>query len=253
MCRADGRPSAESLSSAVSDLYRANGFWRYQRCEFMTVPFYKRALDSFSDDIIVRIEQTGDGRGWQAVLDVGLWRFNGDPDFAVIDLMRDAAVNRCAKAIRDDAAGIGPYAPHTLLSPSGYDFHHRLCRHWATKEYLRDLGHDPNQFVLDVDACLEQPDRWRLKGSFLDWSRESRVFEAGFRLALVDLQAAVQVGNNRDEAVESFWHTMETAKAGLKRTRATEETWALVDARLTEALGEFGQPSVTGGWHAAQR
>jgi len=171
------------------------------------------------------------------VLDVGLWRFNGDPEFGVTDIDRNAAIRRCARAIRDDATGVGKHAQHSLLSPTSYDFRNRLCRHWAIKAYLHDLGHDPNQFVLEVDACLDQCDRWRLKGGFLDWSKESRLFEAGFRLALVELQAALQAGADREKSVASFWQSMGTVSAGLKRTRAIEETWALVDARLSTALG----------------
>jgi len=212
---------------------------------FMTVPFHERSLDSFSDDIIVRVEAAGDERRWRATLDVGLWRFNGDPEFAAIETSREMAIRSCAQAIRSDAAGIGKQAPHTLLLSGGYDFHHRLCRHWAVKEHLRDLGRDPNQFVLDVDACLEQGDRWRLKGGFLDWSRESRIFEAGFRLAVIDLQAALTSGVATGRAIEAFWQAMGIVKANLKRTQATKETWRLVDRRLAEALRNPDDRSTT--------
>lgn len=206
----------------------------------MTVPFHERTLDSFADDIIVRVQPSGDGNRWHAALDVGLWRFNGDPGFTTTDPDRDDAVGRCARAIRDDAMGIGKYAPHTLLSPKGYDFRFRLCRHWATKEHLRNLGQDPNQFVLEVDACLEQRDRWKLKGSILDWSKESRLFEAGFRVALAELKAALDGGADVAESVECLKASMHAVKADLKRTQATSETWELLDARVAEALEAMG-------------
>ncbi|MFO1027771.1 MAG: hypothetical protein U1E70_21550 [Acetobacteraceae bacterium] len=205
----------------------------------MTVPFDERTLDSFADEIIVRAEPAADGR-WRAVLDVGLWRFNGDPEFASTDTSREAAVARCAQTIRDDARGIGRYAPHTLLSPKGYDFRFRLCRHWVTKEHLRDLGHDPNQYVLDVDTCLERGDRWKLKGGFLDWSKESRLFEAGYRVALADLQASLRRGADLGEAVEVLWDTMAVVKTNLKRTLATEETWDLLHVRVAAAVEAMG-------------
>lgn len=39
----------------------------------------------------------------------------------------------CATKIRNDAKGIGKFAPHSALLP-GYELHFVLMAHWAAKE-----------------------------------------------------------------------------------------------------------------------
>ncbi len=101
------------------------------------VPFYERTLDSFSDEVITRtLPPSKDPHSvWYAVLDVGPSRDVGDPDFATGAKTRTEAVARAAKIIRDDARGIGKYAPHAILT--GYDLKWRLMKHWADKEMKR--------------------------------------------------------------------------------------------------------------------
>lgn len=97
------------------------------------VPYYKRTLDSFADEIITSAIRSGDGRRWYAVIDVGPKRWVSDPDFSRCGATRQEAQRQCAQAIRNDARGIGKYAPHSLLR-DGYDLHFRLMKHWAEKE-----------------------------------------------------------------------------------------------------------------------
>ncbi len=101
-------------------------------------PFYKRTLDSFADDVITRSRPSSDGRGWYASLDVGPDSQVSDPDFCRYAKTQAAAIALCAAAIRSDAQGIGPYAPHRCFSD--YDLHFRLMKHWAAKEQLRQAA-----------------------------------------------------------------------------------------------------------------
>jgi hypothetical protein len=93
--------------------------------------FYERTLGSFTDEIITSVRQGNDNQLWYAVLDVGPVSYPSDPDFSTCATTREAAVARCARKIRDDAIGLGKYAPHDILT--GYALHWRLMKHWAEK------------------------------------------------------------------------------------------------------------------------
>jgi hypothetical protein len=96
-------------------------------------PFYKRTLASFDDQIITRTSKAKDGKGWYASLDNGGTYWN-DPDFTSYAVIETDAVALCAKVIREDARGIGKYAPHSLLIEGSYSFHFRLCKYLVEKE-----------------------------------------------------------------------------------------------------------------------
>lgn len=93
----------------------------------------QRTLDSFADHIITRASRGKDSGLWYAVLDVPLPGYVADPDFSTCCRTKAEAVAACAKKIREDAKGIGKYAPHDLVTPS-YDLHYRLMPHWEAKE-----------------------------------------------------------------------------------------------------------------------
>ena len=95
-------------------------------------PYYERSLDSFADDVITSVRPGRNGL-WYAVLDVGPNHYPGDPDFSTCCDSNARAIAECAKKIRNDAKGVGKYAPHSILV-TPYDFHFRLAKHWASKE-----------------------------------------------------------------------------------------------------------------------
>lgn len=95
------------------------------------LPFYKRTLDSYDDATITRVSPSG--KGYYAALDWGEKSYPGDPDFATYGRTREEAIALAAKSIREDARGIGKFAPHSCLVP-GHDLHFRLMKHWADKE-----------------------------------------------------------------------------------------------------------------------
>lgn len=103
----------------------------------MNTPYYERTLDSFADSIITRVHRNESRTGWYACLDVGPESYVSDPDFSTYAATRKEAIRLCAEAIRQDAKGIGKYAPHSLLVPGDYDLHFRLMKHWAKKESRR--------------------------------------------------------------------------------------------------------------------
>jgi hypothetical protein len=99
------------------------------------VPFHERTLDSFSDETITRAWPSKETENlWYAVLDVGPMRNVSDPDFSTAAKTREEAIAKAARKIRDDARGIGKYAPHAILRPGSYDLRWRLMKHWADKE-----------------------------------------------------------------------------------------------------------------------
>lgn len=100
----------------------------------MSLPFYERSLDSFSDETITHVHPSDSGVLWYATLDASPQaRWPGSPDFSRCAGSREAAIEACARAIRDDAQGIGKYAPHTILT--GYGLF-QLRRHWEKKEIV---------------------------------------------------------------------------------------------------------------------
>lgn len=93
-------------------------------------PYYQRSLDDFPDDIIVRVRYIESTKLWYAVLNTPNTRAGrAMPDFAGCAKTQEVAIRNCARAIRDDAKGIGKYAPHSCFV--GYDLHWILCKYWA--------------------------------------------------------------------------------------------------------------------------
>jgi hypothetical protein len=210
-------------------------------------PFYKRTLDSFADDVITRQRPRADG-GWHAVLDTGVTRQVSDPDFSPsgYGATREEAARRCARAIRDDASGIGKFAPHSVLE-DGYDLRWRLMRHWDKKERMAAVGLDPNEVM--ADACGMDVDRWKLKGAYLEWSRDTRRLEFDFRLLLAEaVHAVAEGGADPGETREALAAAVRAAYAeGSWRTSAGEDTWALMDERIESAFDMPGAgPSAPG-------
>lgn len=102
------------------------------------VPYFDRTLSSFEDEIITKVRLSQDRKGWYASLDVGPACYVSDPDFSTYAESREEAVRRCAVKIRQDALGIGQYAPHRCFE--WYDLHYRLMKHWAAKECSRQAA-----------------------------------------------------------------------------------------------------------------
>ena len=86
-------------------------------------------LDKFPDHIITRTSQSKASGLWYAVLNLPpnsrSWL-----DFSTCAPTEDEARNACAQRIRDDANGIGKYAPHQELT--GYSLHHQLTPYWLS-------------------------------------------------------------------------------------------------------------------------
>jgi hypothetical protein len=152
-----------------------------------TVPFYERTLDSFADDIITRVrqEEPREGRetGWYAVIDFGVVSQVSDPDFSGYGATREEAIRRTAKSIRNDAAGIGKYAPHSCFR-DGYDLRWRLMKHWDVKERLALAGVD---YPSIRQACHDASgdDRWQVQSaskheSYFHRRDKNRVYELAF-------------------------------------------------------------------------
>lgn len=99
------------------------------------VPYFDRTLESFADETITKARPSQDRKGWYATLDVGPTSYVSDPDFSSYAETREAAIRLCATKIRQDAQGIGKYAPHRCLT--GYDLHYRLMEYWVNKERTR--------------------------------------------------------------------------------------------------------------------
>lgn len=113
-------------------------------------PFYKRTLDSFADEVIARayyvpLDDEGRGGYYAAVLRTPQHKLT-DPDFRSFGKTAEQAAAACAKKIRA-AQREGKYE-HTLR-PDGYDFHFRLCKHWAEYEQLlKQQGEERWQLLL---------------------------------------------------------------------------------------------------------
>lgn len=204
------------------------------------VPFYDRTLDSFADDIITHQSRRKDG-SWHAALDCSFRNWVSDPDFgsAGYGKTKEDAARNCARAIRDDAKGIGKYAPHSLLV-SSYDLHYRLMRHWERKERFQRVGVDPTEMMAVAYQATDH-DQWKLKGDWVNWVEDTRSLEFIFQLHLAEAVYAI-----RNQSLD-----VENAKAiigeGVKeefklvswRTGPSEVTWSNMDTRIDESLAEF--------------
>ncbi|TLX16251.1 hypothetical protein [Rhizobium sp. MHM7A] len=199
-------------------------------------PFYKRTLDSFADHIITRARRYGDG--FHAVLDCGFDSYVGDPDFSPhgYGKTKEEAARRSAAAIRNDAIGIGKFAPHSLLVP-GYELNFRLMKHWDMKERFEKVGLDPNEMYFIADDAANNS-KWELDGHHLAVWTEKRLLEFVFRLNMAEVAAEVQAGDLgldavRDEVVKRVKDNREN---GRHRTRPTDATWRRMDQRIDEYL-----------------
>lgn len=103
------------------------------------VPYRQRTLESFADDVITTSHRGESGRYWYAKLDVGPQKQVSDPDFSQCAESEEEARAKCARTIRDDARGIGKYAPHSILVDG---LQSRLLKHWVQKEIeMRTSAH----------------------------------------------------------------------------------------------------------------
>ncbi|WP_315921507.1 hypothetical protein [Mesorhizobium sp. SP-1A] len=200
-------------------------------------PFYKRTLDSFADHIITRQRQRKDGN-WHAVLDCSFDDQVSDPDFSPYGYgaTREQAAERCAHAIRQDAIGIGKFAPHSVLK-DGYDLHFRLMRHWEKKERLEAAGVDL------VEATSRAHDAfavWNLNGEWLNKVKQTRTFDFDVQLAIAEMMvqlreyASLDPDEAKIKAVTEF--KAKFANEVGWRVRATDETWAELDRQFDEAI-----------------
>ncbi len=198
-------------------------------------PFYKRTLDSFADHIITRTRAYNGG--YHAVLDCGFNTYVSDPDFSPHGYGKtmEEAASRSATAIRNDAVGIGKYAPHALLVP-GYDLHFRLMKHWDMKERLEKLGIDPNEAFRAANS--ENLGSWSLHGEFINVCKERRLLEFVFGLHMAEVSAEVRDGNLEHDVARD--EILKRMKAHLDdvghRSRPTVETWQHMDQRIEEHL-----------------
>ncbi len=201
------------------------------------VPYYQRTLDSFADHIITKAWPRKDG-SWHAVLDCSFKTSVSDPDFSPYGYGKDAAeaAAKSAKAIRNDAIGIGKFAPHSVLRADRYDLHFRLMRHWERKERFEAVGINPNDMIRHAAAA--NWDDWNLEGEWLDCSSDVRTREFCFQLYIAETMFAVREGNlELGLAKETIINAMKAEAVDVGyRTRPTEATWARVNDRIDSAI-----------------
>ena len=201
------------------------------------IPFYKRTLDSFADHIITRQRQRKDGN-WHAVLDCSFDDQVSDPDFGPdgYGASREQAAERCAHAIRQDAIGIGKFAPHSVLE-DGYDLHFRLMRHWEKKERLEAAGVDLVEATARADDAFSV---WKLDGEWLNKVKQTRTFDFDVQLAIAEMMVQIREDETLDpveaktKAVAEFKDKF--ANEVSWRVRATDETWAELDRQFDDAI-----------------
>jgi hypothetical protein len=199
-------------------------------------PYYQRTLDSFADHIITKARPNKDG-GWHAVLDCSFKSWVSDPDFSPYGYGKDAteAHSRSAHAIRNDAIGIGKYAPHAILKDC-YDLHWRLMKHWDRKERFEAVGVNPNDMVIaaaDVDWA-----EWPLSGEWLDRCSDTRTIEFVFQLSVAETGFAVREGKlDIDQAKDTILNAVREEFADSRfRARPTAETWTKLEERIDNAV-----------------
>lgn len=204
------------------------------------IPFYERTLDSFADHIITRQRQRNDGN-WHAVLDCGFDKRVSDPDFSPYGYgaTRKQSAERCAYAIRQDAIGIGKFAPHSILT-DGYDLHWRLMKHWEKKERLEATGADLGEAMSRAFQSYEQFDVWKLKGTWLDNKSQSSTFDFDVQIAIAEMMVDLREDAVLDAEEMKIKTITEFKKKFAKevgwRVQATDETWAVLDERFDEAI-----------------
>lgn len=205
-----------------------------------TTPYYERTLDSFADHIITKVRRTDSG--WHAVLDCSFKTWVSDPDFSPYGYGSTAleAANRSAKAIRDDAIGIGKHAPHKIVTP-GYDLHFRLMKHWVLKERFEAVGIDPNDMILVANDALKVQDQWKLQGEWINWVKETKATEFYYQLCLAEALHKVQQGAlELRDVPDTIAGAMEVEFKDVgKLARPTAETRVLMAERLNNAVCDF--------------
>jgi len=203
-------------------------------------PYYQRSLDSFTNEIITRVWPSPSGNLWHVVLDTGVVDHPGDPDFSWAAKTPEDAVSQCAERIRKDAKGIGKYAPHSIMVP-GHDLHHRLMKHWADKETIRDLGGDPNAAVLAARASVET-NPWKLWGGHRLWREEAPQLEMLYQVALHQLRAALVKGENPMDAMEAMHGGVIDGYLNdiSRHARPGAHTWELMRSRTADFVRELG-------------
>jgi hypothetical protein len=204
------------------------------------IPFYERTLDSFADHIITRQRQRNDGN-WHAVLDCGFEKRVSDPDFSPYGYgaTRKQSAERSAHAIRQDAIGIGKFAPHAILT-DGYDLHWRLMKHWEKKERLEATGSDLGVAMSRAFQSYAQYDVWKLKGSWLDNRSQSSTFDFDVQLAIAEMMVELREDTTLDAEEAKIMAIAEFKQKFAKeirwRVQATDETWVVLEKRFDEAI-----------------
>lgn len=204
-----------------------------------STPYYERTLSSYADHIITKARPSSGG--WHAVLDCGFDDGPGDPDFSPHGYGGSAeeAAARSAKVIRDDAIGIGKFAPHRILT-DGYDLKFRLMKHWHRKERLEAAGVNANDMLRAIEKGYPQSD-WQLKGNWLAVGEESRMIELFYQVRIAETVSSVREGTlELDEVRHTVLHDI---KKELEDTRfkasPTTETWQRLDERIDAAINEM--------------
>lgn len=200
------------------------------------IPFHKRTLDSFADHIITKARPRKDG-AWHAVFDCSFVIWVSDPDFATYGHAKDAAEAhaRCAKGIRDNAKGIGKFAPHSIFKDS-YDLHWRLMKHWSLKERFEAVGSDPNEMMMLADNV--DWNNWSLSGEWINLSQDNRAVEFRYQLAVAEHTFAFKEGKlSIDQLKDSIIsavkeHFIETCY----RSSPTKKTWTMLNERIDDVL-----------------
>lgn len=99
------------------------------------VPYYERKLDSWENEIIIRVGKSK--RCWYGVLDTRGGQFGSTSlDFSTGACTRQDAIRFCALKIRLDHLGIGKFAPHRELH--GYTLNFEYSEYWRKKEIQRN-------------------------------------------------------------------------------------------------------------------
>jgi len=107
-----------------------------------------RTLDSFDDETIVKVRQSSNL--WYAQLEYGDAEiYPSYPDFSTCANTRESAIKQCADKLRNDAIGIGKYAPHSILTR--YELHYVLFPQWEKKE----LAHCDADCVDDFNHTIK--------------------------------------------------------------------------------------------------
>ena len=206
------------------------------------VPFWEKGLDDYPDDIIVRARQSGNG--WYAVLDSGFGSGVGDPDFSTYGGTREQAVANCARTVRNDAKGIGKFAPHSILVQP-YSLHFQLCKHWELKQRAVAAGMDPHDFMAQaVDAGRNWP--WKLEGPWLEQCAAHSQLEAFAMVVVREMDPLLQSGEDLEiAAIEARSKFAMLVRDETKGIRTTGETMLELERRVQERVTELAPETMT--------